>query len=165
MPKPEEVTKRVPRSAWKGCDKCWREGLAHNGKEAAFGGPCYIRFAYCEERQVFGMRLRPDARTRFKGVRKVGRGRWVWTSLAIEPRIIDGKDRRQMQALDAIIRIHNDLPPLKKELKQLRRDIEKLIRRKDEARDHLYLVVNAVNNGLSMKQIKKIAVAGMAKSK
>ncbi len=160
-----EVIKVVPRAAWKGCDKCWREGVAHNGREAAFGGPCYIRFAYCEERQVFGLRLRPDGRTRWKGVRKDSQGRWVWSSLGIEPKILAEKDWKQMHALDAIIKIHNDLPALKKDLKQLRRDIEGLIRRKDEARDHLYLVVNAVNSKLSYQQIKKIAVVGMAKSK
>jgi hypothetical protein len=166
MQKPEgEVTKLVPRAAWKGCDKCWREGVGHNGRECAFGGPCYIRFAWCEHRNLFGMRLRPDGRTKFKGVRKDSRGRWVWSNLEIVSDTIAERDRQKMHALDAIIKIHNDLPALKKDLKRLRRDIEGLIERKDEARNHLYLVVNAVNRNLTLQEIKKIAVKGMAKSK
>lgn len=159
-----EVTKLVPRSAWKGCDKCWREGVAHNGREAAFGGPCYIRFAYCEERQLFGMRLRPDRRTKFTGVRKDGQGRWVWSNLAIEPRVLSTGGEKEMKAIDALIKIHNEMPALKKDLKQLRRDIEGLMRSRDLARDHLYLVVNAVNRKLPLEEIKKVAVRGMAKS-
>jgi len=83
---PTELTRLVPRASWGGCNRCWQEGVAHNGKEAVFGGHCYIRFAYCEHKEVFGMRLRPDGRTRFRSVRKDGQGRWVWSSLVMEPK-------------------------------------------------------------------------------
>lgn len=73
-----EITKVVPRSAWSGCNKCWKEGLAHNGPEAVFGGPCYIRFPYCDHLEKVGFRLRPDRRKKFIGVRKDAQGRWVW---------------------------------------------------------------------------------------
>jgi septal ring factor EnvC (AmiA/AmiB activator) len=89
----------------------------------------------------------------------------VWSSLEIVSDTVAERDRQKMRALDAIIKIHNDLPALKKDLKQLRRDIEGLIERKDEARNYLYLVVNAVNRNLTLQEIKKIAVKGMAKSK
>lgn len=72
------VTKVVPRSSWPGCDRCWREGVPHNGGEAVFGGPCYIRFPWCDHREKIGFRLRPDRRTCFHAVAKDRQGRWVW---------------------------------------------------------------------------------------
>lgn len=75
----KEVTFLVPRKSWRGCAECWRTGVPHNGKEAAFGGPCYIRFGWCDHKEVMGMRLWPDRRHKrvFK-VRKDRAGRWVW---------------------------------------------------------------------------------------
>lgn len=77
----EIVTELVRRSSWEGCDKCWKEGVAHNGGEAVFGGPCYIRLAWCDHNERCGFRLRPDARTCLKSVTKDGRGRWIWWGL------------------------------------------------------------------------------------
>lgn len=67
-------------------------------------------------------------------------------------------------AFGALVRICNELPALKTDIKKLRREVEALMTKRDQARDHLYLVVNAVNRGLPPKEIKKIAVRGMAKS-
>lgn len=72
------VRSLVPRASWAGCDRCWKEGVAHNGHECAFGGPCYIRLAYCEHRHELGFRLRPDRRSCFRFVTKDKLGRWIW---------------------------------------------------------------------------------------
>lgn len=74
----EMFTKLVPRRSWDGCDKCWKDGVSHNGPQAVFGGPCYIRFAYCDHREEAGMRLRPERRSKFIGVKKDKLGRWIW---------------------------------------------------------------------------------------
>ena len=74
----ELVIQPARRESFEGCDQCWKEGVAHNGDEAVFGGPCYIRLAYCEHLQKLGFRLRPDGRTCLKSVTKDGGGRWIW---------------------------------------------------------------------------------------
>jgi hypothetical protein len=74
----ELVTQLAPREDFPGCDQCWKDGVAHNGPEAVFGGPCYIRLAYCEHLRKLGFRMRPDRRTCLKSVTKDRRGRWIW---------------------------------------------------------------------------------------
>lgn len=69
-----------------------------------------------------------------------------------------------MEAVEALIKISGEIPLIKKDLKALRKDILGVMKKRDIAYDHLYLVVNAVNRGLPPKEIKKIAVRGMRKS-
>lgn len=69
-----------------------------------------------------------------------------------------------MEAVEALIRISGEIPLIKKDLKALKKDIVEVMDKRQTAYDHLYLVVNAVNRGLSPKEIKKIAVRGMKKS-
>lgn len=69
-----------------------------------------------------------------------------------------------MEAIEALIKISGEIPLIKKDLKALKRDIVKMMGKHQIAYEHLYLVVNAVNRGLSPKEIKKIAVRGMKKS-
>lgn len=69
------------------------------------------------------------------------------------------------ETLEALVRISNEIPPLKRDIKALELDIKDLMGQRDRARDALYLVVNAVNRNLSPGQIKRIAVRGMARSK
>jgi hypothetical protein len=79
---------RVPRSSWKGCRACWRQGLIHNGAQAVLGGPCYIRFGYCEHYRIDGLlvgvggfRLRPSKKLQAQGYTRAAHdraGRFVW---------------------------------------------------------------------------------------
>lgn len=68
-------------------------------------------------------------------------------------------------SLLGLIRIANELPGLKRDIKALRLDILDLIGQRDRATNALYLVVNAVNRSLPYAEIKRIAVRGMKRSK
>lgn len=69
-----------------------------------------------------------------------------------------------MQAVEALIKMSGEIPLIKKDLKVLKKDIIEVMDKRQIAYDHLYLVVNAVNRGCSLQEIKKIAVRGMKKS-
>lgn len=66
-----------------------------------------------------------------------------------------------IESFSALCSIQEQIKPIKKELRALTRDIKEAFRNRNAAESALYLVVNAVNNGRSPKEIKKIAVRGL----
>ena len=66
-----------------------------------------------------------------------------------------------LETYTALVRMHEQIGPLKKELKALARDIKKVFKSRDLAESSLFLVVEAINQGRSPKEIKKIAVRGI----
>lgn len=48
---------RWPVASTGACPRCWSEAVPHNGDDAAFGEPPYLRVAYCEHRDLLGDRI------------------------------------------------------------------------------------------------------------
>lgn len=72
--------------------------------------------------------------------------------------------KMDFESYQALVLIQEQIGPVKRELKSLRKDIQRLINSKEEARNALVDVISAVNRKESSARIKALAVRGFRRS-
>lgn len=73
----------------------------------------------------------------------------------------------ETEAYRALIRIQNELPEIKKEIRAMKKDFEELMMLRDIARDSLHLVINLIdrNPAVPLSKVKGLATTGLKTSK